>query len=415
MKTAMLMVLALAACERTSDKYCEQGGTGFGTAACAMHDVDGGSDTPPIDAFECTMDGYDPTECTDATQPICTLSAGTCGPCTSNDQCAGSNVCFLETGECATEDSTAFVNPQFIGTEDPTCTQAAPCKSMAHALTVTSKSHYYLLGTVSDATTFTRDAVVAAAPGMGFVVLTDTTNLSAVQVTGGHAIVSDMVITATGADGGLGLDVTTNGVARAARVKFTTSTVADVKSAGGVTIDQCEFTDGHGLSIVVTGGTYAVTNSLFTQMVGGSVTQPPVQLTGVGTFEFNTIYKLAASTGGRAKGVECSTGGTVAFNIIFGETGSGSAASITSNNCSAHTNLVDKADSGDTAEIVQTGAPFSGTGANESGFVPTAGSQPIQAAVNAQLQGDLSTDHLGVARPSPSGTNADLGAFESPN
>ena len=143
----LLIVIALAACTRTSEKYC------------GLHPEDL-ANCPPSDAPRqmCSIDSECPmtashclveggvgmcVECRDDSD--CTLSCDpdsrTCRSCVEHADCVDSNACMPE-GQCGTNATVIYVAPG--GDEQGTCAQVTPCATIAYALTQVTATRYHL-------------------------------------------------------------------------------------------------------------------------------------------------------------------------------------------------------------------------------------------------------------------------------
>ena len=143
----LLFVIMLAACTRTSEKYC------------GLHPEDL-ANCPPSDAPRqlCSVDSECPAtashclleggagmcvECRDDSD--CSLSCDpdsrTCRSCVEHADCVTSNACMPE-GQCGTDDNVIYVAEG--GADIGTCVKTAPCATIAYALTHVTAARYHI-------------------------------------------------------------------------------------------------------------------------------------------------------------------------------------------------------------------------------------------------------------------------------
>lgn len=167
----LLIVIALAACTRTSEKYC------------GLHPEDL-ANCPPSDAPRqmCTIDSECPmtashclleggigmcVECRDDSDCAlaCDPDSRTCRTCVEHTDCAVSNACMPE-GTCGTDDTIIYVAPG--GDDDGACTKATPCATLEYALEqiTTVRYHIKLSGALNETVVIAaKRAVLLADPG----------------------------------------------------------------------------------------------------------------------------------------------------------------------------------------------------------------------------------------------------------
>jgi len=166
----------LAACERRSDKYCMLHPTDL--AFCERSDAP--SDAPMMCTSNAECSAADPycepsahicVECltsadcaTHPGEPQCNPTTFACQGCLVHTDCA-SGACLPE-GTCGDESNVIYVSDQGLDTNP--CTAAAPCKTIAHAITLLTQTRQYIKlsgALVESATILAKRATFLADPG----------------------------------------------------------------------------------------------------------------------------------------------------------------------------------------------------------------------------------------------------------
>ena len=167
-----MIVIALAACTRTSEKYC------------ALHPEDL-ANCPPSDARRqtCASDpecpamaphcllesgGGECVECFDDAHCIavgklaCDLDSLSCRSCVMHADCPDSNACTPD-GTCGGDDTVIYVAQG--GNDSGACTVTAPCARIAYALGRVSNTRYHLKlsGVLNETVTIMGERVVLLA------------------------------------------------------------------------------------------------------------------------------------------------------------------------------------------------------------------------------------------------------------
>lgn len=237
-------------------------------------------------------------DCTAATAPVCDDADHACRGCRGNAECA-SEVCMVDSGECAVADDVIYVD--VTGAGSGTCTQAAPCNTIALGLaqvggsrqTIRLRPGLYTGQVMLDSIDVTiigePTAIITPAPGQTAVVITD----------GANVILEGMTIRdATGT--GLGVLCSTTGAVPTVILR---GTQIRNNTGGGVSINNCNFD---------LTNNWIVNNGVSTSTVGG-VSINSIGVSGTGVLDFNTIYENAAGTG-IVPGVTC---GSVVADLTF--------------------------------------------------------------------------------------------------
>lgn len=325
-RTLAIAVLALVSCERTSAKYCELHGLSD-PQNCGY--MDAPTDTPKT----CTVD----TECTPgrcktmsmqcvqcltesdcpSASPFCDPQTNTCGACRTNADCPDSMAC-LPNGQCAASSDVIYADAT-TGSDTNPCTQAAPCKTIKHALTklTTSLSTIKLSGAFDEAVVFTKQtATILADPGTTLASSGGTA--IAFGMTGSNIQIYDLEIAHTknsaasiGAGNKLALT----------RVSIHDCGMAALAVAGSLTLSRSRvYSNPAGGISLANGSIFEITNN-FIHHNGTDATAfggVSIGTTGQSTFEFNTVVDNDAKAGGaNVGGVACvATGFRAPNNII---------------------------------------------------------------------------------------------------
>ena len=323
----LILIVALAACKRQSEKWCEMHSGDLEHCGFLL-------DARPV----CTSEA----DCASSPNaPYCEVAAGICVECIMSEHCAANEIekyCDLETyrctscvtdancasglclpnGVCGDDSNIAYVDPD-LGVDNPTCGALLKCKTIKAAL-ATKKPNIKLQGAIKEAVVvdMQRTVTFVAEPGttltrpmMGVIMdITGGSDVSIYDLTiigfGEKGIVADMSST-------LHLTrVTVTGCnthdKRAVEVKHATlfmsrSTIAS-NIGGGILADA--------------NATYVITNSfiyrngLGDSAVGGASLAPTSAA--FNRFEMNTVVDNVAKT--VAGGVECASTVAAPNNIV---------------------------------------------------------------------------------------------------
>lgn len=331
MRAALLSLLLLAACEKTSEKYCglhpedtEHCSTDAGRAC----DVDEDCTAPGLNV--CTASGScaqcdmaDASACT-GTTPVCDTGSNACRKCALDAECA-SGVCS-DDGSCAEETSVAYVAAAGTGT---TCTKSMPCADLDVAQK-TMKAHIRVDGTIMQTQTAVFTAGTRTIHGVGATVQVPGA-MSAISLSnaGTNLTIRGLTFTATaGADLGQPMiDVPMSGP----RLELERVTIAHgqntaVRSQRNSIIIIHRSTiafNAEGPALDLSNGQYEVTNSVIVQNgandnANGGVLLTPLQAGSMHTFAFNTVADNNSSrTGGRSTGIAC-TAAVISNSIVTG-------------------------------------------------------------------------------------------------
>lgn len=404
MRAVLFTFLALAACTKTSDKFCglhptdercedditdcivDGDCTSAGLGVCQVSDGT---------CAQCSADNLD--ACT-ATTPVC--DTGACRKCTAHTDCA-SELC-LGDGSCADESAIAYVTPTGA---DAACSHELPCGDL-QAAEDTVRTYIKLTGDITDAGPVAFRSNARTIFGGGASLGVQGTNATMIEITGSstsliiHGLelknaagANGAVISMPGTDAQLVLD----------RVQVAGNAGTGLSAAGGkVTIRRSMFIQNLTMGLRIDGGEYQITNSMFLQNGNPSVNTGGVILSPTSTssrFDFNTVADNSASGGPSKLGIQCSSAPPITNSIIAG------------NNYGACTLSYSVFDS--------TLAPGAGNVMGSGGFVDTADARsPSFYRIGAMSAGldkanpsstmDLDLD--GDARPAGSGR--DIGADE---
>jgi hypothetical protein len=169
----LVILIALCACTRTSEKYC--GLHPEDLANCAPSD--GSIDARPLctgdpdchdPAPRCFLPGAGPgmcvgcltsADCKMAGKAACDPETLSCRSCVEHADCLGSQAC-LPDGTCGTDDNVIYVAAG--GADTGACTFAAKCATITYALTkvTTARYHLKLSGTLNESIAIVSKRVV---------------------------------------------------------------------------------------------------------------------------------------------------------------------------------------------------------------------------------------------------------------
>jgi len=385
-KTFVLGVVLIAACHDVNPNY-QPDGPGSGSN---MIDAGSGSGSGPA----CTTNAM----CNGVT-PVCN-AGGTCVACTTDADCSAPTGTCLPDGACDGDAHIAYV--AMAGVDTGTCGVAAPCKTIAFALT-TAKPYIVLTGKAMDMGVTIAQGVTILGRGSASI----ATNAGpVVNITSGDVELDDLtVMNGAGAGSGFGVTATGGGTLTLQHDVIENCQAAGVSvSTGRLIARRSQFTGNDAGGIVLTNASFTIENDVLNangkagSPVGGiSVTTAP-QATD--TIRFTTIIGNTVAMGGNA-GVVCASQAmplTFSNNIIAantpatGETGGANCAYTYS-------------------DITGDAVAGTGNGSSDPMLTPDfhlmAGSPAIDAADPAAT---LKIDYFGIARPQ--GNGYDMGAAE---
>jgi len=126
-------------------------------------------------------------DCAPFQNTICNSTSGSCEACTAHAQC-DSQVCFPD-GTCGTDDNVAYVAPS--GVDDQSCNHATPCKTVTAAL-ATGKPNVKLTGLLDESVTIT-DRIVDIYADAG-TRLSTSDNVAVIAIRNSTVTISDLTI-----------------------------------------------------------------------------------------------------------------------------------------------------------------------------------------------------------------------------
>lgn len=407
--TALSAMLLLAGCYTDNKNYnadarsCESGGSDSCPSAMpfCVEEV----------CVQCTT--TDASLCTGNT-PICGVN-GSCQACSSHAQCLDSKVC-LPTGGCALAADVAYVAPNGVGAAP--CDQAAPCGTLALALTTSKSIIKMATGLVKDNKITVidgRDVVILADPGA---VLDRDMDGPILQINGksggtNKVMIRDLELRGASADNAINIsvnggqpDVTLVGV------DINNNQGLAVFAPGGkLTVYRSKIHDNSfgGISVM---GNFSIINNFFynngadNRNVGGigisATDQPDNRL------EFNSFYKNKASTG-IGTGIQC-IGTFNARNNLLYDNDTATNTSQVGGNCTHSYSLISPVPSPPVgAGVFDADPQFAST---TSADLSVLGTSPAigKADPGTALENESAFDIDGEKRVAP----ADVGADELP-
>lgn len=283
-------------------------------------------------------------ECPAAT-PVCDPVAGACRTCRADSECDGA--CHELTGACVQESAVLYVSP--TGTDNTSCSKAAPCGTVLAAVSQISSGRSFVR--VADGA-YVDGWNVRGRPGVTAVVISGTdlapdgANFMPgggvdLETEGNVSLVLEGVTIADAAKSGLivrgpttvsrvvisgaqsfGIDVRPAGNLRLADSEIRGSVGPAIQGSGLVEIQRSRVIGNPGGGVIATGG-YTIVNTILANngaplaRLGGAVLAPVAGRPAV--FRFNTVTR---NNGGTAVGVDCTSPATLDSSIIVGN-GSG--------------------------------------------------------------------------------------------
>ncbi len=356
--------------------------------------------------------GSDATACV-GTTPTCG-NDDTCRACVAHSDCA-SEVC-LPDGSCGDDANVAYIDP--AGTDNATCTKAAPCIRVSKAL-ATARPFVKFTGTTDEATTVSGGRIVTFLANPGAVLTRTAANGAIVTVSGdGTALtVYDLSISnAPNGSSGIGLVIPAAGGSPKlilTRAKVSNNPGGGISASGGtLTVSRSTISANAGGGLSISGAQFDITNSFITQNGAATTSFGGVSFAQLGAgshlFDFNTVTGNVAATG-TTTGVVCSLVTqlqTFSDNIIFGNQGAGSGTQISGNNCATTFSDIGPDTASGTGNI---NADPLFVNVSQSNFHIMTGSPAKDVADPAAT---LHVDFDGDVRPQ--GVHSDMGADETP-
>lgn len=318
---AWVLVLALAGCTKTSEKYCMLHGADD-PAHCPAPDAPGGghcddrtdcADTPATPACDtgshacvaCVMND----DCAGHT-PVCSPQH-TCEACTKNSDCP-SDAC-LPDGACATEADVAYVDGD-LGTGSA-CTKAMPCDTVTKALATPHKT-IRVTGIVDETITIADRADGVILLGDATTVLTH--NSGAVLTVAGttNAILRDITIGGATPTNSIGVQLASgaSGATDLEHCKVQNQNQGGIRAENGkLAVNRSVITNNGQGGIVLRSGVSAFTirNNFIVgngKLGAGASTQGGVliEADASGHLEFNTVVlNVDQTTNGTRPGIQC--------------------------------------------------------------------------------------------------------------
>jgi hypothetical protein len=412
-RVLIIALLALAACKKQSELYCEMHPGDFehcsylDAAADARPTCGGDPDCTPAapycepNAHFC-VECYLPDQCAqNAIEKFCDLSTFSCTSCVKNADCVPSNVC-LPNGVCGDDGNVAYVDPA-MGTDNADCTSAMPCDTVAAAL-ATKKPNIKLTGTIDEAVAIASRAVTLIAdPGT-----TLRDNGVVLSITKGADVsIYDLTIVGSG-EKGIAADM--NSTVRLTRVQVTGCNAKDKRAVevknSTLLMNRCTIFSNQGGGVLVDAGSiYQITNSFIYRngkddsMVGGLSLLPTSSV--FNKLEMNTIADNRA-TATAAGGVNCQTNIAAPNNLIVRNYAGGHAGLPTDNTGIPACDFAQSIRATDVPDF----AFVTPDGEGPWDYHVTAGSMAIDRGVASDITNDVDGDSR------PQGAQVDVGADE---
>lgn len=217
------------------------------------------------------LEGADAAAC-QGTTPVCAGTA--CRACSSDDDCPGGTC--LPDGACGGDQAVAYVTTPPRGTDNATCTKAAPCTKVASALQ-TGRPYVRLAGTLSEAVTLdgTTEVTFLAAPGAS---LTRPGGVGIELKGSARLTIYDLEI-AGPPGGGAGISMPTG-------------------NAATLSLVRARVTDNDGGGLVALGGTLELHQSTFLGNQGGGASIAAAKFEIINNFFLKNGDALAGTVGG---------------------------------------------------------------------------------------------------------------------
>jgi hypothetical protein len=472
------LVLSLVVASAAVSAACDPVKAGPGTPDAAGVNPDGGAlpdsgGGPCTDSSQCSAplgvcaaDGVcvacaAASDCTaEPDAPVCDDQARACRGCTKDNECGVGGVCLEGTGRCVAGADAAFVTMN--GSDSGTCTRAAPCAGIPYAITQLGarKTIHVLGGSLDTATLVLADVGTLAIDGEdtqlsagsasttlnvrgnsdvtieGFrfnvpptsptgadvpaIVVTGSATKATLEGldfggSGGTAVSASLGATVVLSRSHVGslstnntFEINSNGAKTTVVGNTLEMTIVSGANGGALTVARNRFESTRDGSVHAGGGVLVVQNNLIIHRDGYNDSISVSNLSPGSIIRFNTIVNTTA-TPLDGSAIYCDATVQVTSNVFAYNSGH----PITGQGCATRYSVFD--------DVALTSA---GTGNHVTGietiFVDrmagdyhlAAGSVARKAAEPGQDMVDV--DFEGNARPNPTGTNADCGAFEAP-
>jgi hypothetical protein len=388
------------------------------------------------------------SECTTADAPVCDMTKRACRGCNQDAECA-SGVCLEADGTCAADAAVIYVVPG--GSDSGTCPMLAPCATLSYAfsqLTATRNVVHILSNRTFDVGTATVsvphavyldgiNTTITGGPTTGS--LFDITSPQG-QITFSGLVVNKPITSSTTATvrvygstfAGTSGVTTTGGSLVVSSSHFNGGAsptcqggTLDVRhsafSESGVASTNCQATllqnvftadsTGSGYALLIKGGVVTVENNLIVEGYELADAASILSVAPGSVIAFNTIVNTSpVVSDGQA--LVCDSTATVTSNIFA--YGSMHPIGPLANPCQARYSLFDKVAlpslTTGTNNLVGDGATFFANKAAKD-FHLGATSPALQ---HGEVVVGVSVDLDGNARPNPTGTAPDMGAYEAP-
>jgi len=262
----------------------------------------GNADCTASGAGVCDTASQSCVQCTAAEATACIGTAPVCGTdhacrgCTAHSECA-SSACSPADGSCLAGSQIAYVDS--MGADNPSCSQAAPCKTIAAALAAGPPGvlpYIKIHGSLSEAVLVNGGRVVTVLADPGATLTSPAGNIVTISGLGTMVAIHDLTISGA-RDAAVGVSVEDGGtlslagatisgnagggisVSTGGAVSLTATTISG-NAGGGITaqsgslvIDQATIVGNGGTNpgIVVFGGSIALTRSSIKDNPGGGV------------------------------------------------------------------------------------------------------------------------------------------------
>jgi hypothetical protein len=413
-RLGLVLALLACACSKTNPNYCANApqhncsndAPGIDSPKGCQSAADcAGTADPVCDLLkhQCVQcNASDTSECTGMT-PVCDVMGETCRKCQTHADCGTSTMpgACLPDGSCGTDSNVAWISPD--GTDAATCTRAAPCVTITHALAQAKPFIKVSMGstsTISDNATIGQNVTILADPGAKLT----SAGMPAITVTGTSTVaIHDLRI--LGSPIGVTVAAGNNPTLSLEHVILDGNSQQGINVAGGtLTMSRC-MVSANTQGGAVVAATFDITNSVF--VANGSATSPTGGLTltpssASSVFRFNTVSDNASSAVSvGSRGVNCVVPMAMTSDIITGNQ--------SSTNCSFDYSLFD---TGTATAHNKIGAPgFRNTNPGDpsaADYYRIGSTSPAVDSADpaATLAVDID-DH-----PRPQGATYDIGASE---
>ena len=372
-----------------------------------------------------------------ADAPICDAMTSACRGCTQDSECPGA-VCHESDGTCVLDSNVAFVKTG--GSDATNCTREAPCLTLNEAISkLGPRSTIHILGATysvgpttqsvsvavyidgENTTVFGADTVFLISNGANPLVLNNLSIPASVNAitfgsSGGKVILNQTTVQ--------GIAVTNNSILEAKHSTLTpvsaksltcnnsTIRLESITATGEISTSNCQadvrrsrIMAGSGNCVLMTGGTYVFENNLL--IASNDIDCALFGQAGPGSaVRFNTIFNVTSSQTDRAA-LSCDNTATTTNNIIAYNSRYPHSGPCVSNHSLYDLASMETAGTGNVQADISTFFTDS-VGLN---FHLAIGSPAIG---KAEMVEGVTMDLEGNPRPSPVGSQPDIGAYEAP-